>query len=232
MPGVGQGPAGDLYLEVAFRPHPRYRVEQRDVYLDVPWRPGRPPSAPRVEVPTPDGAVEVKIPAGAAAGRKLRLKGRGIPGSTPGDFYVVLQIALPPADTDAARAFYAGMAEQFKSFDPDPAPEPENDGPPMLPQASATILEEQTGLSLSELSRACAVQCRNDRRTGGGRRAGAGGAGPPPLALHRRTCAPRQRWPCALQRDLGLNLAGAALALELMDELEAARELLRALGAR
>jgi len=53
-----------------------------------------------------------------AAGRKLRLKGRGIPGSTPGDLYVVLQIAVPPADTDAAAAFYRNMAEQFKSFDP------------------------------------------------------------------------------------------------------------------
>jgi curved DNA-binding protein len=48
----------------------------------------------------------------------LRLKGRGIPGPSPGDFYVVLQIALPPADDDAGRAFYAGMAEQFKSFSP------------------------------------------------------------------------------------------------------------------
>ena len=51
-------------------------------------------------------------------GRKLRLKGRGIPGNTPGDLYVVLQIALPSADTDAAKAFYRNMAEQFKSFDP------------------------------------------------------------------------------------------------------------------
>ena len=118
MPGVEQGSAGDLYLEVEFRPHPRYRVEQRDVYFDLRIAPWEAALGASVEVPTPGAAVEVKIPAGAAAGRKLRLKGRGIPGSTPGDFYVVLQIALPPADTEAARAFYDGMAEQFKSFDP------------------------------------------------------------------------------------------------------------------
>jgi len=60
--------------------------------------------------------------AGATAGQKLRLKGRGIPGSTPGDFYAVLQIALPPADTDAGRMFYNEMAEQFKSFNPRATP--------------------------------------------------------------------------------------------------------------
>jgi len=122
MPGVGQGSAGDLYLEVEFRPHPRYRVEQRDVYFDLRIAPWEAALSASVEVPTPSGAVELKIPAGAAAGRKLRLKGRGIPGSTPGDFYAVLQIALPPADTDAARVFYKGMAEQFKSFDPRSTP--------------------------------------------------------------------------------------------------------------
>lgn len=117
-PGMGQGPAGDLYLEVAFRPHPHYRVEQRDVYLDVPVAPWEAALGATVEVTTPDGAVDLKVPPGALAGRKLRLKGRGIPGPSPGDFYVVLQIALPPADDDAGRAFYAGMAEQFKSFSP------------------------------------------------------------------------------------------------------------------
>ena len=72
----------------------------------------------QIEVPTPAGSVELTIPAGSAAGRKLRLRGRGIPGATPGDFYFVLQIALPPADSDAARAIYAGMQSQFKDFRP------------------------------------------------------------------------------------------------------------------
>ncbi len=71
-----------------------------------------------VKVPTPNGVVELKIPPGSAAGNKLRLKGRGIPGRTPGDFYVVLQIALPPADDEPAKALYRDMAAQFKSFNP------------------------------------------------------------------------------------------------------------------
>lgn len=117
-PGIGQGKPGDLYLEVGFRPHARYRVEERDVYLDLPVAPWEAALGAMVEVSSPNGIVELKIPADSAAGRKLRLKGRGIPGNTPGDLYLVLQIALPSADTDAAKAFYRNMAEQFKSFDP------------------------------------------------------------------------------------------------------------------
>jgi curved DNA-binding protein len=121
MPGMGKGPPGDLYLEVAFHLHPHYRVEQRDVYFDLPIAPWEAALGATLAIPTPDGQVDLKIPAGAVAGRKLRLKGRGIPGATPGDFYVVLQIALPPADSESARDFYAGMAAQFPSFDPRPS---------------------------------------------------------------------------------------------------------------
>ncbi len=117
-PAIGQGKAGDLYLEVAFRPHPRYRVDHRDVYLDLPVAPWEAALGAQIEVPTPAGSVELTIPAGSAAGRKLRLRGRGIPGATPGDFYFVLQIALPPADSEAARAVYAGMQSHFKDFRP------------------------------------------------------------------------------------------------------------------
>lgn len=117
-PGRGQGKSGDLYLEVEFAPHARYRVEQRDVYLELPVAPWEAALGATVKAPTPGGVVELKIPAGAAAGNKLRLKGRGIPGSTPGDFYVVLQIVQPPADNESAEAFYRNMAERFKSFNP------------------------------------------------------------------------------------------------------------------
>jgi len=61
--------------------------------------------------------VDLKIPAGSTGGRKLRLKGRGIPGTTPGDLYVVLQVTLPPADTAAAKAAYREM-EQALKFNP------------------------------------------------------------------------------------------------------------------
>lgn len=115
--GSGSGPAGDLYLEIEFRPHRLYRVEGRDVSLDLPLAPWEAALGASVDVPTPGGAVSLKIPPGSAAGRKLRLSGRGIPGQPPGDFYVVLQIALPPADTEAARDFYRRMAAELP-FDP------------------------------------------------------------------------------------------------------------------
>jgi curved DNA-binding protein len=71
-----------------------------------------------VSVPTPDATVDLKIPANSKSGGKLRLKGRGIPGNTPGDFYVVLQVVLPSADSETDQALYARMAEQFKTFKP------------------------------------------------------------------------------------------------------------------
>ncbi len=117
-PGLGQGQAGDLYLEVQFRPHARYRVEGRDVYMDLPVAPWEAALGAQVQAPTPTGPLEVTVPAGSTAGRRLRLKGRGIPGATPGDFYYVLQIVMPPADSPQARAAYSQMATQFAGFDP------------------------------------------------------------------------------------------------------------------
>ncbi|MFZ2294414.1 MAG: DnaJ C-terminal domain-containing protein [Polaromonas sp.] len=117
-PGVGEGGPGDLYLEVEFRPHPLYRVDKHDVYLDLPVAPWEAALGAEVEAPTPSGQVEVKIPAGSATGRKLRLKGRGLPGVTPGDFYFVLQIVVPAADSDSTKSFYEGMAKQFHAFKP------------------------------------------------------------------------------------------------------------------
>lgn len=117
-PGMGQGKAGDLYLEVVFNPHAHFRVEQRDVFLDLPLAPWEAALGAMVSVPTPNATVNLKIPPNSKSGGKLRLKGKGIPGNTPGDFYVVLQVVLPMAETDADQAFYASMAEQFKSFKP------------------------------------------------------------------------------------------------------------------
>lgn len=121
-PGTGDGEAGDLYLEVGFRPHAHYRVQDRDVYLDLPLAPWEAALGATVTVPTPEGELELRIPPGSAAGGKLRLKGRGIPGGQgggpAGDLYAVLQLSLPPADSDAASALYRGMGEAFKTFRP------------------------------------------------------------------------------------------------------------------
>jgi curved DNA-binding protein len=116
-PGVGNGPAGDLYLEVHFNPHARYRVESRDVYASLPVAPWEAALGAQVNAPLPDGVVEVRIPEGSQTGRKLRLKGRGIPGTTPGDLYLVLEIVLPPATDAKARELYQKMAQEL-AFNP------------------------------------------------------------------------------------------------------------------
>ncbi len=116
-PGMGEGKPGDLYLEVEFNPHSLYRVDGRDLYFDLPLAPWEAALGAKVKAPTPQGAVDLTIPANSGAGRKLRLKGRGIPGNPAGDIYVVLQIALPPANTDEAKAIYREM-EQKLAFNP------------------------------------------------------------------------------------------------------------------
>jgi curved DNA-binding protein len=116
-PGSG-APAGDLYLEVSFKPDPRYRVEGRDLTLDLPVAPWEAALGASVKTPTPTGAVMLKIPPNSAPGRSLRIKGRGIPASgRAGDLYVVLKIVLPPADTETARLAYQEMAQRL-AFDP------------------------------------------------------------------------------------------------------------------
>jgi curved DNA-binding protein len=115
--GHGGGEAGDLYLEVDFNPRSHYRVEGADVYLDLPLAPWEAALGATVKVPTPAGVVDLKIPAGSQAGKKLRLKGRGIPAREPGDLYVVLQIALPKAENEEQRRVYQAMKQQF-AFNP------------------------------------------------------------------------------------------------------------------
>lgn len=116
-PGMGDGGAGDLYLEIEFKPHKHYHVEGRDIYLDLPVTPWEAALGGKVKVPTPTGEVEMNIPAGSHAGKKMRLKGRGIPGKTTGDFYVILQISLPKADTEKAKALYTQMKQEL-NFNP------------------------------------------------------------------------------------------------------------------
>lgn len=112
-PGVGEGPSGDLFLEIEFKPHAQFRVVGLDVYLDLPLAPWEAALGCSLTVPTPEGSVQLTIPAGSAAGRQLRLKGKGIPGKAPGDLYAVLTIVLPPAVSENEQAAYRAMAEAF-----------------------------------------------------------------------------------------------------------------------
>ncbi|MEM5371250.1 DnaJ C-terminal domain-containing protein [Paraburkholderia azotifigens] len=115
--GVGDAPAGDLYIEIAFRVHPRFRVDGADVALDLPVAPWEAALGAHVKVPTPDGWIEMTVPKGSAGGTRMRLKGKGIPGKPPGDMYAILNIVLPPADTRSAEAAYHTM-RQALNFDP------------------------------------------------------------------------------------------------------------------
>lgn len=116
-PSMSGGQAGDLYLEVELQPHAAYQVDGRNVTISLPLAPWEAALGATIEVPTLGGPVELRIPAGARAGQKLRLKGRGLPGKEPGDQFVQLRIVLPPADSDKARALYEQMKRELP-FDP------------------------------------------------------------------------------------------------------------------
>ncbi|MFP4132030.1 DnaJ C-terminal domain-containing protein [Thiohalospira sp.] len=116
-PGMGGGPAGDLYLEVEFRPHRLFQVDGHDVTLELPIAPWEAALGAKVSVPTLGGSVELSIPEGARSGQRLRLKGRGLPGNPAGNQYVRLKIEAPAAKTDEQRELYQRMREAF-DFDP------------------------------------------------------------------------------------------------------------------
>lgn len=118
-PGGGGGPAGDLQLEVSFRPHPFYRLEGSDIYLDLPVTPWEAALGATIDVPTPGGRIGIKVPMGSDSGKKLRLKGRGLPGSSAGDFFVVIKLTLPKVDSDEVRTMFEEMREKF-DYNPRP----------------------------------------------------------------------------------------------------------------
>lgn len=110
-PGVGSAPAGDLYLEVRYRPEPGLKVEGLDVYQALKVAPWEAALGATIQTATPAGRVEVTVPPGSQPGRRLRLKGKGIPAApTPGNLYLVLEVVLPVPATAAQRAVYEEMA--------------------------------------------------------------------------------------------------------------------------
>ncbi|MFT4047090.1 MAG: DnaJ C-terminal domain-containing protein [Solimonas sp.] len=116
---VNQGTqGGDLLLEIEFAPHAQFKLDGRDVTTAVSIAPWEAALGGKIAVPTLGGSVELNLPANSRSGQKLRLKGRGLPGKTPGDQFVQLQIVTPPAASDDERTFYAQMAERFANFAP------------------------------------------------------------------------------------------------------------------
>ncbi|MFW5825131.1 MAG: DnaJ C-terminal domain-containing protein [Marinobacter sp.] len=117
-PGLGGGENGDLFIEVELAPHPLFTVEGRDLLLTVPVAPWEAALGASITVPTVGGKVSVKVPKGSSSGRKLRLKGKGLPGKHPGDQIVVLQIVMPERHSEKAEKLYEQLAEAEKSFNP------------------------------------------------------------------------------------------------------------------
>jgi curved DNA-binding protein len=117
--GAGGGPAGDLYLDIALKPHPLFRAAEHDLYLDLPVAPWEAALGAEVEVPTLDGRVKLTVRPGSRAGQKLRLTGKGLPkpGGGHGDLYCVLQIAVPSVLSDRERQLYEELARASR-FDP------------------------------------------------------------------------------------------------------------------
>ncbi|HEY8229737.1 MAG TPA: DnaJ C-terminal domain-containing protein, partial [Rhodanobacteraceae bacterium] len=117
-PGYNGAPAGDLLMEVQVREDAQFKLHGHDVEVDLPVSPWEAALGAKVPVPTLGGNVELRIPAGSRSGRKLRLKGRGMPGRTPGDQIVTLAIQIPPADSDKTKAAYAAFEKSFEGFNP------------------------------------------------------------------------------------------------------------------
>jgi len=126
--GAGNGGAkpGDLLLEVAFRPHPRLRPEGRDLHLALPVAPWEAALGAVVPVDLPGGStIQVRIPEGAGSadsrGRRLRVRGKGLPSDPPGDLYIDIEVVAPPATSAKARAAYETLRETLQAetgFDP------------------------------------------------------------------------------------------------------------------
>jgi len=117
--GLNGGRHGDLYLDISFKPHRLYRATGHDLFVDLPLAPWEAALGAAVEVPTPAGAVNLKVPAGTSSGQKLRLSGRGLPKPRggAGDLYAVAQIVVPPQVTERERELFSSLKEA-SSFEP------------------------------------------------------------------------------------------------------------------
>jgi DnaJ-class molecular chaperone len=104
--GAHGGPPGDALLRVELRPHPVFRLDGRDLSFDLPVTVGEAVAGAEVQIPSFEGDLKLRIPEGSPSGRKLRLRGKGLPdlrGGTPGDLYAVLMVTVPKGGAEAQR---------------------------------------------------------------------------------------------------------------------------------
>ena len=117
LPGIGDGPSGDLYLEIYLHPHQIYTIKGKDIYLTLPITPWEAALGAKITVPTLGGSVDLTLPLGSQTGQKLRLKKRGLPGHPPGDQYILLNIYIPEPKTNQQKRLYQQMSE-LMDFNP------------------------------------------------------------------------------------------------------------------
>jgi curved DNA-binding protein len=112
-PGLGDAPPGDLFLEVRLRPHPRFTVDGRDLQVDLPVSPADAALGGRVELRTLTGTTRVSVPAGSSSGRRLRLRGQGIPSPSgpDGDLYATIRIVVPDRLSEREKELYGELRE-------------------------------------------------------------------------------------------------------------------------
>jgi curved DNA-binding protein len=117
--GSGGAPGGDLYLVVRIAPHPRYRLDGRDLFAELRLSPWEAALGTSVPLDTPGGEVKVKVPAGTSSGRQIRLRGRGLPNpkGKAGDLFAEARIMVPSRPTRAERHLFEQLAAE-SAFDP------------------------------------------------------------------------------------------------------------------
>ena len=111
---AGEGvPRGDLYLEVNIEPHPFFNLDKKDIYLKLPITPWEAALGAKIDVPTLDGSVQMNLPKNSQSEKKMRLKGKGLPGNVPGDMYIILEIMTPPPVNLEQEKIYRLMEEKM-----------------------------------------------------------------------------------------------------------------------
>ncbi|MFE2845961.1 DnaJ C-terminal domain-containing protein [Streptomyces scopuliridis] len=117
--GSRDAPAGDLYLRVRIKPHARYRLDGRDIHVRLPVTPWEAALGATVPLPTPGGTAKVTVPPGSSSGRRLRLRGEGMPHprGTDGDLYAEVRVMVPPRPTDRERELFEKLSAA-SDFDP------------------------------------------------------------------------------------------------------------------
>ncbi len=115
--GSGGGKHGDLIIKISIKPDPKFKLKGKDIELTLPIAPWEAALGADVKVPTLSGTLQLKIPANSSTGKRMRIKGRGMPGKPAGNFYVRLEIVTPAANSEEEQALYEQMRDTFK-FEP------------------------------------------------------------------------------------------------------------------